>query len=128
MWLLSNSLPQITIGRKCWPKREAGRRVSQSVPNICPRERQREARNIAVAFFNSSRFVAPTTEAFFINPFPPKAGAWEQRAGGTWPLTISFCKNVAFWERESPGMLILARDTLEHANSDKGDSQKASVS
>lgn len=81
-----------------------------------------------MAFLNSSRLVAPITEAFFINPFPPKAGAWEQRAGGKWPLTISFRKNVAFWERESPGMLILARDTLEHANSDKGDSQKAPVS
>lgn len=39
--------PQITIGRKGWPKREAGRRVSQSFPNLCPRERRREIRNMS---------------------------------------------------------------------------------
>lgn len=54
--------------------------------------------------------------------------AWEQRVGVKWPLTISSCENVDFWERESPGMLMLTKDTLEQANSDKGDSQKASVS
>lgn len=41
---------------------------------------------------------------------------------------VVFKKIQAFWELESPGMLKLTEDTLNPANSDKRDSQKASIS